>query len=81
MNLENVLIKKVDNEQAPRVVLVNLDNCSDFLTTDAKHIPNDDNEENFRGNLAMASVNAMNHQKMSRRDDLISLSYMLIYMI
>ena len=29
----------------------------------------------------MASVNAMNFRKLSRRDDLISLTYLLIYMI
>ena len=31
--------------------------------------------------MAMSSVNAMNFQSVSRRDDLISLTYLLVYMI
>ena len=34
----------------------------------------------FNGNLAFCSKNAMNFSVTSRRDDLISLTYMLLYM-
>ena len=81
MSLNNVLIKKSEEGSELRVVLIDLDNCSDYKTADGKHIPSEGTEKNFRGNLAMASVNAMNYKKLSRRDDFISLSYMLIYMI
>ena len=37
--------------------------------------------EIFRGNFLFASVNAFNFQTLSRRDDLISLCYMLVYLI
>ena len=34
----------------------------------------------FRGNIAFCSKNAMNFTTQSRRDDLISLNYILIYL-
>ena len=84
LNLENVLIQKYDQDTAPRVTLINLDNCTDYLMSDGdgnnRHIPRG-TEDTFRGNLMMASLNDMNYKKLSRRDDLISLSYLLIYMI
>ena len=33
------------------------------------------------GNMAFGSVNAMNFKSVSRRDDLISLTYLLVYLI
>jgi len=35
---------------------------------------------NFKGNLAFSSFNAFNEISLSRRDDLISLIYVLIYL-
>lgn len=35
----------------------------------------------FRGNMIFASANQLNFQMTSRRDDLISLSYVLIYLL
>ena len=35
----------------------------------------------FKGNIAFASVNAMNCFTTSRKDDLISLIYLIVYMI
>ena len=37
--------------------------------------------EIFRGNFLFASVNAFIFQTLSRRDDLISLGYLLVYLI
>lgn len=37
--------------------------------------------ETFRGNMIFGSLNQLNFKVTSRRDDLISLSYMLIYML
>lgn len=37
--------------------------------------------EVFRGNFMLASVNQLEFKKTSRKDDLISLAYLLIYMV
>jgi casein kinase I homolog HRR25 len=37
-------------------------------------------QKNFQGNLAFSSKNAFNETTLSRRDDLISLVYMLTYL-
>ena len=64
----------------PRVMLINMDRCLNYLTNEGKHIESG-NEDKFAGNLVMSSINAMLFKKQSRRDDLISLTYLLIYMI
>jgi hypothetical protein len=38
-------------------------------------------EDLFKGNFIFASVNALNYITQSRRDDFISLCYMLVYFI
>ena len=54
--------------------------CSDFLDKFGNHI-NPTPETFFRGNIAFGSVHSMGFISPSRRDDLISLTYVLIYLI
>lgn len=51
-----------------------------FVDADGKHIP-EVRERFFQGNLIFASKYCFNLVTHSRRDDLISLSYMLLYLI
>ena len=48
--------------------------------TTGRHIPKEE-VETFRGNMIFASLNQLNFKVTSRRDDLISLCYLLIYML
>ena len=61
-------------------MLTDLDHCSDYLTDDGLHI-SEGSVDNFKGNLVLASVNALLFRKLSRRDDLLTLTYLLIYML
>ena len=45
-----------------------------------QHIEKSD-VSNFRGNMIFGSVNQLNFMKTSRRDDLMSLVYMLVYLL
>ena len=45
-----------------------------------KHLPVQ-NVKVFRGNIMFASPNQLNFRATSRRDDLISLVYLIIYMV
>ena len=48
--------------------------------TNKKHLPVQ-NVKVFRGNIMFASPNQLNFRATSRRDDLISLVYLIIYML
>ena len=50
-----------------------------MLFRSGKHIPFE--KKDFQGNLAFSSLNAFNETSLSRRDDLISLFYLLIYLV
>lgn len=77
--LENVLVAKV-RDSDPRVTLINLELCTDYLTKSGEHIkPN--KVKTFIGNVEMASSYAMNLNLTSRRDDIISLAHLLIFMV
>ena len=60
--------------------MTNFEHCTDYIKVDGAHI-SEGQVDKFKGNVAMASVNALHLRKLSRRDDLVSLTYMLIYMI
>jgi serine/threonine protein kinase len=51
-----------------------------YIDEDGKHI-SAQVEQLFQGNIIFASKNAFNMVTLSRRDDLISLCYLMIYML
>ena len=53
--------------------------CS-YLDADGKHVESEGVAE-FQGNVFFASVNQMNYMSTGRRDDLISLVYLLVYLL
>ena len=77
--MENILVVK-ELKDEPRIILMNFEHCTDYFTKDGVHKTRG-LVDRFRGNASMASVNAMDFKRTSRRDDLISLTYLLTYMI
>ena len=62
-----------------QVLLTDFSFCSEYLNAAGLHIqPN--TVGTFKGNIAFGSVYTMGFQTPSRRDDLISLTYLLIYL-
>ena len=49
--------------------------------SNGKHIEENETTDMFQGNLLFASVDQMNFRKTSRRDDILSLFYMIIYLL
>ena len=82
LKLDNILVGDKDSsiESLSKITLIDFGLCSSYLDESGNHIK-DEPQKYFMGNMAMASVNAMNFRSVSRRDDLISLCYMLVYMI
>ena len=60
--------------------LIDFGLCTDYLDKDGNHIPFEKRQK-FHGNVALASKHAMNFKSVSRRDDMISLTYLLIYLV
>ena len=82
LKLDNILVGDKDSslQSLSKITLIDFGLCSSYLDKDGKHVK-DEAQKCFMGNMAMASVNAMNFRTVSRRDDLISLCYLLIYMV
>lgn len=80
--MDNILVG--DKDGSPNsladIRLIDFGLCSSYLTNNGQHIDMS-TRSMFLGNIAFGSVNAMNFKSVSRRDDLISLTYLLVYMI
>lgn len=83
LKLDNVLVGDQFNsaESLGDIRLLDFGLCTTFVDAISGQHTNLQNQTKFVGNMAMSSVNAMNFLSVSRRDDLISLTYLLIYMI
>ena len=82
LKLDNILVGDKDSSLSSlsKITLIDFGLCSSYIDDNGNHIQ-DEPQKYFMGNMAMASVNAMNFRSVSRRDDLISLCYMMVYMI
>jgi serine/threonine protein kinase len=73
---DNVIIQRNG-----RVTLIDFGLCQKYVDKEGGHIPEEAQVDSFRGNIAFASPHVLNFGKPSRRDDLFSLAYMLLYML
>lgn len=83
LKLENIMVNtKGDLKADPEVYLIDFGFAKKFLKKDGKnHIEESKTVEVFTGNIHFASERQMNFFATSRRDDLVSLFYLLIYML
>ena len=58
--------------------LIDFGLCTNYLDENGNHIAK--SALGFRGNIAFSSPNAMMNNSTSRRDDLVSLAYLLLYL-
>lgn len=85
LKLDNILVgecKDVPNYKYTqhRIRIIDFGLCKTYLDEKGEHLPKK-RERYFRGNMIFASKNAYNLYTQSRRDDLISLCYLLIFLI
>lgn len=67
-------------ESFDQIRLIDFGLSSKYKTEDNKHIEFSSRQD-FIGNMALSSKYAMSFYTLGRRDDLISLTYLLIYMV
>lgn len=85
LKLENILVGKASTKpdsyvDLHRVTLIDFGLSTMYLDQEGKHVPKE-GSNGFQGNMIFASRNAFIGKTLSRRDDLISLCYFLIYII
>ena len=73
---DNFLLSRNPNDK--NIYIIDFGFCKSYLIDDDKHIPYKQTH-NLIGSNTYASINAHNFTELSRRDDLESLGYMLIY--
>lgn len=76
----NILVGNVDDEDLHSIKLIDFGISKTYLDENGDHVE-EKSENLFKGNFIFASVNAFNFTTLSRRDDFISLCYLLIYMV
>lgn len=74
----NFVLGSAPNES--RIYLIDFGLSKQFMNERGRHVPNAGGEKMFIGNLAFCSVRAHSLKELSRRDDLESLGYILIYL-
>ena len=66
----------------PQVYLIDFGFADKFNMEDSKeHFEFGTQVDKFEGNLLFAGLNQMNFMKTSRRDDMISIFYLIIYLL
>lgn len=81
MKLDNILIGDYQNKEDTmhKIRLIDFGFASKYIDKNGNHIPLTETQV-FRSNMIFASVNQFNFYEPSRRDDMMSLCYMLIFM-
>ena len=75
------MLHATDDKSPMRCVLIDFGYCKKYLDKDNSHIDEKEEVELFKGNIMYASYGQMKFKKTSRKDDLISLCYIMIYLI
>ena len=85
LKLDNVMIG--DAKELPghkdslhKIKIIDFGLAKKFIEPNGSHVPKK-KEKLFQGNLIFASKNAFKLNTLSRRDDLISLVYFLLYLV
>jgi serine/threonine protein kinase len=64
-----------------KTVIVDFGMCQHFVNRDGVHVSETSQVEKFEGNIIFATPHTLEFKVPSRRDDLYSLAYLLIYML
>ena len=61
--------------------LIDFGMCERYLDSAGNHIKESETVPEFRGNLTFASVGQLEFRKSSPKDDLMSLGYLIVYLL
>lgn len=79
LKMDNILVSDPE-KPADTLVLIDFGLATMFRAKDGSHIQKSRSKK-FEGNIIFSSLNQMNFMAASRRDDLIGLCYMLVYLL
>lgn len=81
LKLENLMLMDAKgDEDSNNVVLIDYGYAARFADKQGNHIKKHD-VDSFRGNLLFASVDQLSFHSCSRKSDLISIVYFILYML
>ena len=78
---ENVAIDFDEGNGNPVATLLNFGLTTKFKYPNGTHLLNTETIESFHGNILFSSLDSMNFHKTSRKDDMVSLYYMMIFLL
>jgi len=76
---DNICVGKPKEQNPDTLKLIDFGLCTKYLNESGEHIDQKESQK-FRGNVLFCSPNQMNFESTSRRDDVISLFYFLVYL-
>lgn len=77
---ENIMMKTLP-DGTTQAYLIDFGMASKYYDSEYNHISEEYTNKDFRGNLLFSSLRQMKFLKTSRKDDTISLFYMIIYLL
>ena len=80
---DNVMISIKENQgqMSEQVTLIDFGLTSKYMKKDKTHNLDSETTEIFCGNINFASLDQMNFYKTSRKDDIVSLFFMMIWLL
>ena len=64
-----------------KIILIDFGFSKKYFTHDGYHIDDIELKESFQGNIMFSSLNQMEFKNTSRKDDMISLCYLMKYLL
>ena len=76
-----ISFKEVESQTSLHVTLIDFGLTTKYMNKDKTHISDTETTDMFCGNIHFASLDQMNFYKTSRKDDLIALYFMLVWLL
>lgn len=80
LKLDNILVGSKDGDNLHEIRLTDFGFAEKYIDREGLHKPQDDSTV-FRGNMIFATQNQFEFRTTSRKDDLLSLTYLLVYLL
>ena len=80
LKLANIMINQSEDEEL-QVTLIDYGFADKYINEDGTHISNKETVDMFQGNLLFASNEQLNFKRTSRKDDMVSIIYLMMYLI
>jgi serine/threonine protein kinase len=80
LKTENVMVLNNEDKKGVQVKLIDYGFATRYIDKKGVHLENSE-VNSFKGNLLFASINSLEFNMPSRKDDLLSLCYFIIFLL